>query len=89
MVIFFFPEDRAVVNIDVGLAYRDDTVSEWTEMAHSFEQRKLNCSFTTTKVLKTLTQLPNYKSELILLTWHAAKVTSCLDLPLSSVASIT
>lgn len=42
-------EDGAVVTIDVSLAYRDDTVSEWTEMAHSIEQRKLNCSFTTSK----------------------------------------
>ncbi|KAM7400950.1 hypothetical protein PAMA_005240 [Pampus argenteus] len=42
-------EDGALVTVDVGLAYRDDTVSEWTEMAHSFEQRKLNCNFTTTK----------------------------------------
>lgn len=42
-------EDGALATIDVGLAYRDDTVSEWTEMAHSFEQRKLSCNFTTTK----------------------------------------
>ena len=41
-----------MATIDVSLAYRDDTVSEWTEMAHSFEQRKLNCSFTTAKVWK-------------------------------------
>ncbi|XP_029971145.1 protein wntless homolog isoform X1 [Salarias fasciatus] len=42
-------EDGAMVTIDVGLAYRDDTISEWTEMAHSFEQRKLSCNFTTAK----------------------------------------
>uniref|UniRef100_A0A3P8T8Q1 Wnt ligand secretion mediator n=1 Tax=Amphiprion percula TaxID=161767 RepID=A0A3P8T8Q1_AMPPE len=42
-------EDGAMVTVDVGLAYRDDTISEWTEMAHSFEQRKLSCSFTTAK----------------------------------------
>ncbi|KAI3375123.1 hypothetical protein L3Q82_021634 [Scortum barcoo] len=42
-------EEGAMATIDVGLAYRDDTVSEWTEMAHSFEQRKLNCNFTTAK----------------------------------------
>ncbi|XP_040911808.1 protein wntless homolog isoform X1 [Toxotes jaculatrix] len=42
-------EDGAMVTIDVGLAYRDDTVSEWTEMAHSLEQRKLSCNFTTSK----------------------------------------
>ncbi|XP_069568563.1 protein wntless homolog isoform X1 [Brachyistius frenatus] len=45
-------EDGALVTIDVGLAYRDDTVSEWTEMAHSFEQRKLNCNFTTEKTFE-------------------------------------
>lgn len=43
-------EDGAVATIDVGLAYRDDTLSEWTEMAHSIEQRKLSCNFTTEKV---------------------------------------
>lgn len=42
-----------MATIDVALAYRDDTVSEWTEMAHSFEQRKLNCNFTTSKVWKS------------------------------------
>ncbi|XP_039998776.1 protein wntless homolog isoform X2 [Xiphias gladius] len=45
-------EDGAMVNIDVGLAYRDDTVSEWTEMAHSFEQRKLSCNFTTPRTFE-------------------------------------
>uniref|UniRef100_A0A671XW87 Wnt ligand secretion mediator n=1 Tax=Sparus aurata TaxID=8175 RepID=A0A671XW87_SPAAU len=45
-------EEGAMATIDVGLAYRDDTVSEWTEMAHSFEQRKLNCNFTTTKTFE-------------------------------------
>lgn len=43
-------EDGALVTLDVKLAYRDDTISEWTEMAHSFEQRKLSCNFTTAKV---------------------------------------
>ncbi|MBN3313254.1 WLS protein, partial [Atractosteus spatula] len=42
-------EAGAVVTIDVGLAYRDDTLSEWTEMAHSTEQRRLSCNFTTPK----------------------------------------
>ncbi|XP_010892003.1 protein wntless homolog isoform X1 [Esox lucius] len=42
-------EDGAMATIDVGLAYRDDTLSEWTEMAHSIEQRKLSCNFTTSK----------------------------------------
>ncbi|XP_019203846.1 protein wntless homolog isoform X2 [Oreochromis niloticus] len=41
--------DGALVHIDVGLAYRDDMNSEWTEMAHSLEQRKLSCNFTATK----------------------------------------
>ncbi|XP_035656442.1 protein wntless homolog isoform X3 [Oncorhynchus keta] len=42
-------EDGAVATIDVGVAYRDDMLSEWTEMAHSIERRKLCCNFTTTK----------------------------------------
>ena len=48
------PEDGALATVDVGLAYRDDTLSEWTEMAHSLEQRKLKCNFTTTKVRSVL-----------------------------------
>jgi len=36
--------------MDVGLAYRDSTLSEWTEMAHSIEHRKLSCNFTASKV---------------------------------------
>ena len=51
-----------MVTVDVGLAYRDDTVSEWTEMAHSFEQRKLSCNFTTSKVKKCHSVLNNYAS---------------------------
>uniref|UniRef100_A0A8C7MMV4 Wnt ligand secretion mediator n=2 Tax=Oncorhynchus TaxID=8016 RepID=A0A8C7MMV4_ONCKI len=42
-------EDGAVATIDVGVAYRDDMLGEWTEMAHSIERRKLSCNFTTTK----------------------------------------
>ncbi|MGH0157850.1 UNVERIFIED_CONTAM: hypothetical protein FKN15_062460 [Acipenser sinensis] len=42
-------EEGAVVTIDVSLAYRDDTFSKWTEMAHSIEQRKLSCNFSTPK----------------------------------------
>uniref|UniRef100_A0A8K9XF24 Wnt ligand secretion mediator n=1 Tax=Oncorhynchus mykiss TaxID=8022 RepID=A0A8K9XF24_ONCMY len=49
-------EDGALATIDVGLAYRDDTLSEWTEMAHSIEQRKLSCNFTTTKVNNSIPQ---------------------------------
>lgn len=43
-------DNEGLVTMDVRLAYRDDLLSEWTEMAHSIEHRKLNCSFTTTKV---------------------------------------
>ncbi|KAL0966686.1 hypothetical protein UPYG_G00298420 [Umbra pygmaea] len=42
-------EEGAMVTIDVGLAYRDDSLSEWTEMAHSVEQRKLSCNLNITK----------------------------------------
>ncbi|XP_062337215.1 protein wntless homolog isoform X2 [Osmerus eperlanus] len=42
-------DEGAIATIDVGLAYRDDSLSEWTEMAHSIEQRKLSCNFTTSK----------------------------------------
>ncbi|KAF3699149.1 Protein wntless -like protein Integral membrane protein GPR177 Precursor [Channa argus] len=45
-------DEGAMVTIDVSLAYRDDSFSEWTEMAHSFEQRKLNCNFTTAKTFE-------------------------------------
>ncbi|XP_005802405.1 protein wntless homolog isoform X2 [Xiphophorus maculatus] len=41
--------DGAVVTIDASLAYRDDLISEWTEMAHSLEHRNLNCNFTSEK----------------------------------------
>lgn len=39
-----------MVTLDVRLGYRDDTVGEWTELAHSFEQRKLNCNLNISKV---------------------------------------
>ncbi|XP_048845527.1 protein wntless homolog [Brienomyrus brachyistius] len=42
-------EEGAVATIDVRLGYRDDTVSEWTQMAQSTEERKLNCNFTAAK----------------------------------------
>ncbi|XP_035993776.1 protein wntless homolog [Fundulus heteroclitus] len=45
-------EEGAVVTIDVSLAYRDDLFSEWTEMAHSFEHRNLNCNFTAAKAIE-------------------------------------
>lgn len=47
-------DDGALITMDVGLAYRDDLLSEWTEMAHSIEHRKLRCNFTATKVNKQL-----------------------------------
>ncbi|KAG9341521.1 hypothetical protein JZ751_019026 [Albula glossodonta] len=37
-------EEGAVVTLDMTVAYRDDLISEWTEMAHSVEQRKLSCN---------------------------------------------
>uniref|UniRef100_A0A8C2HLH7 Wnt ligand secretion mediator n=2 Tax=Cyprinus carpio TaxID=7962 RepID=A0A8C2HLH7_CYPCA len=45
-------EDGSLVTMDVGLAYRDSTLSEWTEMARSIEHRKLSCNFTATKTYK-------------------------------------
>lgn len=48
-----------MVTLDVRLAYRDDSISEWTELAHSFEQRKLSCNLTMSKV----TQLKKNKEE--------------------------
>ncbi|KAK1790716.1 hypothetical protein P4O66_014570 [Electrophorus voltai] len=45
-------QEGAVATLDVGLAYRDSTLSKWTEMAHSVEKRKLNCNFTTTKTVE-------------------------------------
>nr|XP_055058599.1 LOW QUALITY PROTEIN: protein wntless homolog [Misgurnus anguillicaudatus] len=41
------PIDKdALVTMDLRLAYRDDLLSEWTEMARSTEHRKLKCNFT-------------------------------------------
>ncbi|KAI4886046.1 hypothetical protein NFI96_028424 [Prochilodus magdalenae] len=45
-------DDGAMVTVDVGLAYRDDSLSEWTEMAHSVELRKLSCNFTAPKTIE-------------------------------------
>lgn len=50
MALDSFAEEGAMVTLDVRLAYRDDTISEWTELAHSFEQRKLSCNLTISKV---------------------------------------
>lgn len=36
--------------MDVSLAYRDDTLAEWTEMAHERVPRKLKCTFPSPKV---------------------------------------
>ncbi|XP_072129948.1 protein wntless homolog isoform X2 [Mobula birostris] len=41
--------DDAVVTLNVSLGYRDDRISEWTEMAHSIEKRKLDCNFSSPK----------------------------------------
>ncbi len=49
-VLCWHVDNGALVTMDVGLAYRDSTLSEWTEMAHSIEHRKLSCNFTATKV---------------------------------------
>lgn len=46
----WFAEEGAMVTLDVRLGYRDDTISEWTELAHSFEQRKLHCNLNISKV---------------------------------------
>ncbi|CAJ1071866.1 protein wntless homolog isoform X2 [Xyrichtys novacula] len=45
-------EDEVMVYFDAGLAYRDDKVSEWTEMARSVEKRKLNCNFIAAKTVE-------------------------------------
>ncbi|TFK01019.1 ribonuclease-like [Platysternon megacephalum] len=42
-------EDNAEITFDVSLAYRDDMVTEWTEMAHAVQTRKLKCSFASSK----------------------------------------
>ncbi|XP_070602234.1 protein wntless homolog isoform X1 [Erythrolamprus reginae] len=44
--------ENAKVSLDVHLGYRDDTVSEWTEMAHAVETRKLNCTFGAPKTVE-------------------------------------
>ncbi|XP_062993644.1 protein wntless homolog [Elgaria multicarinata webbii] len=44
-------KDNAEVTLKVSLAYRDDTFSEWKEMARAKETRKLKCTF---KALKTV-----------------------------------
>uniref|UniRef100_A0A8D0RKB8 Wnt ligand secretion mediator n=1 Tax=Sus scrofa TaxID=9823 RepID=A0A8D0RKB8_PIG len=41
--------ENAEVSMDVSLAYRDDMVAEWTEMAHERVPRKLKCTFTSPK----------------------------------------
>ncbi|XP_069498034.1 protein wntless homolog [Ambystoma mexicanum] len=39
-------EENAMITLDVSLAYRDRLNHNWTEMAHSKEQRKLKCDST-------------------------------------------
>ncbi|XP_067419459.1 protein wntless homolog isoform X3 [Emydura macquarii macquarii] len=45
-------KDNAEVTLDVSLAYRDDLFSEWKEMAHAIETRKLKCSFASPKTIE-------------------------------------
>ncbi|XP_074859196.1 protein wntless homolog isoform X2 [Carettochelys insculpta] len=42
-------KENAEITLDVSLAYRDDMFSEWKEMAHAIETRKLKCSFSSPK----------------------------------------
>ncbi|KAM5148332.1 protein wntless homolog isoform 1-T1 [Mantella aurantiaca] len=42
-------EENAMVTLDVAMAYRDELTEPWTEMAHSVEQRKLQCTFPASK----------------------------------------
>ncbi|XP_072275555.1 protein wntless homolog [Pyxicephalus adspersus] len=42
-------EDNAMVTLDVAMAYRDELTDPWTELAHSVEQRKLQCTFPASK----------------------------------------
>lgn len=61
-----------MVTLDVRLAYRDDTVSEWTELAHSFEQRKLSCNLTISKVSRHLNEEKRLLFLLALVTFSLA-----------------
>ncbi|KAK2496977.1 hypothetical protein MC885_009636 [Smutsia gigantea] len=45
----FLIGENAEVSMDVSLAYRDDMLAEWTEMAHERVPRKLKCTFTSPK----------------------------------------
>lgn len=47
---FSLAGENAEVSMDVSLAYRDDTLAEWTEMAHERVPRKLKCTFPSPKV---------------------------------------
>lgn len=50
LYILFLIGENAEVSMDVSLAYRDDMLAEWTEMAHERVPRKLKCTFTSPKV---------------------------------------
>ncbi|XP_053105075.1 protein wntless homolog isoform X2 [Hemicordylus capensis] len=45
-------KDNAEVTLDVSLAYRDDRSSEWKEMTHETETRKLKCTFGSPKTIE-------------------------------------
>ncbi|NXU88668.1 WLS protein, partial [Xiphorhynchus elegans] len=45
--------ENAEITLDVSLAYRDDTFSEWEEIAHAIENRKLKCTFSSPKTLES------------------------------------
>lgn len=50
LMVESFAEEGAMVTLDMRLAYRDDSISEWTKMASSTVERKLNCNLTVSKV---------------------------------------
>jgi hypothetical protein len=52
--------ENAEVSMDVSLAYRDDTLAEWTEMAHERVPRKLKCTFTSPKVGHLISKLMEF-----------------------------
>uniref|UniRef100_A0A8D0LA00 Wnt ligand secretion mediator n=1 Tax=Sphenodon punctatus TaxID=8508 RepID=A0A8D0LA00_SPHPU len=45
-------KENAEITLDVSLAYRDDMYSEWKEMAHAIETRKLKCAFPYPKTIE-------------------------------------
>ncbi|XP_071421424.1 protein wntless homolog [Pithys albifrons albifrons] len=45
--------ENAEITLDVSLAYRDDTFSDWQEIAHAIENRKLKCTFSSPKTVES------------------------------------